>query len=134
MVNDRLDVALAAGCGGVHLREDSLAPSDVRALAPNLLIGASVHDADGARRRADQGAHYLVLAPIFPTPGKGPALGLDLLLELRAELPIPVFALGGIRRSNVGRLLAAGVTDLAGIGLFASGAPAVGRLRRSAAG
>src|SRR5439155_20958069 len=71
LVNDRVDVALAAGAAGVHLPERGLAVADARAVAPGLVIGCSRH-APGPV----PGAGLIQLGPIWDTPGKGPPLGL----------------------------------------------------------
>jgi thiamine-phosphate pyrophosphorylase len=75
MVNDRLDVALAAGAHGVHLPERGLAIDVARRLAPGLAIGASRHTVDGAAAAAAAGAQLVQLGPIWDTPHKGPPLG-----------------------------------------------------------
>ncbi|HVK86306.1 MAG TPA: thiamine phosphate synthase [Kofleriaceae bacterium] len=89
-VNDRVDVALAAGAIAVHLPEDGLAVADARALFPRT-IGVSRHAPD-----ADSGADYLHLGPIFPTPSKPgvPALGLDVLAAPHGRTKL--VAIGGI--------------------------------------
>jgi thiamine-phosphate pyrophosphorylase len=94
VVNDRVDVALAAGAHGVHLPENGLAVAEARALlGPGALVGASVHDVAGAQARAD--ADYLVLGPVWDTPGKM-ACGPDGLAAVTAIALGPVFAVGGI--------------------------------------
>ena len=79
MVNDRADVALAAGAYGVHLPERGLSVADVRALGVEV-IGVSRHSLDGVRRALDEGADLIQLGPIWRTPGKGEPLG-PLVLE-----------------------------------------------------
>jgi thiamine-phosphate pyrophosphorylase len=99
LVNDRLDVALAAGASGVQLPERGLPVGDARALAPRpFLVGASRHDLDGARAAAAAGADLIVLGPIWETPGKGAPLGLAALTAARADLPahVELCAIGGI--------------------------------------
>jgi thiamine-phosphate pyrophosphorylase len=94
VVNDRVDVALAAGAHGVHLPETGMAVAEARELlGPGRLVGASVHGEDGARTRAD--ADYLVLGPVWDTPGKT-ACGLGVLSAIAAAVAIPVFAIGGV--------------------------------------
>jgi thiamine-phosphate pyrophosphorylase len=94
-VNDRVDIALAAGADGVHLPERGLSIADARALAPRLAIGCSRHDADGARH-AD-GADLVVLGPIWETPGKPSPIGAG-ALAVRRELParVRLVAIGGV--------------------------------------
>jgi thiamine-phosphate pyrophosphorylase len=89
LVNDRLDVALAAGAAGVHLPERGLALADARAIAPGLVIGCSRHAIDGLRVAAD----LVHLGPIWPTPGKSDPLGPDVLA---AATSAHLVAVGGI--------------------------------------
>ena len=121
IVNDRLDVALAATAAGVHLREDSIAISAARQLAPRqLLVGRSVHGpATAARARV---ADYMIAGSVFETeskPGQPPSLGLD---GLRAVVDVagdcPVWALGGITADRAGKVVACGVSGVAAIGAF----------------
>lgn len=116
LVNDRLDVALAAGAAGVHLRGNSPAPQRLRPLAPSgFLIAVSCHSIDEVVRAEQEGADFTVLSPVFAKPGYAPPLGLAALEQARARVRIPVFALGGITIENAG---ACG--HYAAIGLFAS--------------
>jgi thiamine-phosphate pyrophosphorylase len=91
-VNDRVDVARLAGASGVHLPEAGLPIDVVRALAPELAIGCSRHDADAARAAADAGADLVQLGPCFATPGK-PTLG---LAPLATKIAARLVAVGGI--------------------------------------
>ena len=119
LINDRADVALASGAAGVHLRGHGPAPSTIRAITPpGFLIGVSCHSVDEVRRSADEGASFSVLAPIYPTPGKGPALGLDCLRNAASAVAIPVLALGGITAQRIPECLATGAAGIAGISLF----------------
>lgn len=94
VVNDRVDVALAAAAHGVHLPENGLAVAEARQLlGPGRLIGASVHDVAGATRRAD--ADYLLVGPIWDAPGKA-ARGLGILADVIGAAAVPVLAVGGI--------------------------------------
>ena len=139
LVNDRVDVAWAAGCAGVHLATSSLPVAKARRVAPGLRLGVSTHSLAEARAAERAGADLVVFGPVFPTPSKarfGPPLGVEALLEVTAALAIPVFALGGIRWSNLPTLLAAGVRRIAAISLvFGDGDPAaaVRNVRRLAA-
>src|SRR5262249_25009457 len=98
IVNDRLDVALAAGADGVHLRADSIAIAAARRLAPaGFLIGRSVHSVEEAAQSGD--ADYVVDGTVFPTPSKDAShrlLGIDGLRRLVASTPVPVLAIGGV--------------------------------------
>jgi len=115
LVNDRLDVALAAGAHGVHLRGSSWPVERVRAVVPaGFLIGVSCHAGDGIPAAAD----FAVLSPVFAKPGYAPPLGLERFGELARAAPVPVFALGGVTWENAPACLAAGAAGIAGIRLF----------------
>jgi thiamine-phosphate pyrophosphorylase len=90
-INDRADVALAAGADGVHLPERGLAIAEARALG--LRTGASRHSAESAVAAARDGADVVHLGPIFATPAKPSPLGTD---ALAVRLPVPLIAVGGI--------------------------------------
>jgi thiamine-phosphate pyrophosphorylase len=70
IVNDRVDVALAAGADGVHLGQEDLPVGAVRQIAPHLIIGASTHSLDEALAAQDAGASYVNIGPIFATQTK----------------------------------------------------------------
>src|SRR5215218_1835658 len=93
VVNERLDVALAARAHGVHLRADSAPADRVRAVAPpGFLIGRSVHNVEEAVGAARSGVDYLVAGTVYATPSKppGPLLGLDGLASIAACVAVPV--------------------------------------------
>lgn len=102
VVNDRLDVALAAGAHGVHLPERGLSIESARGIAAargraDLVIGASCHSIEGAHAAARAGADLVQLGPIWESPGKGPPLGPAALAAARAGLsPARLVAVGGI--------------------------------------
>ena len=120
LVNDRLDIALAAGAQGVHLGQSDLDARHARRLAgPGFLIGQSVH-------RPDEIAHvhtlpsgtvdYLGVGPVFPTASKSdaaPALGLEALAALRARTTLRCVAIGGSDTRNAASVWASGVDGLA---------------------
>ena len=119
LINDRADVALAAGAAGVHLRGNAIAPQRLRVIAPvGFLIGVSCHSVEEVRRAAGEGATFAVLAPIFPTPGKGAAFGLGPLEVAVRCVSIPVLALGGVTVDRIPSCLDAGAAGIAGISLF----------------
>ena len=99
VVNNRVDVALALDADGVHLGADDLDVATVRGLAPDLVIGATVRDASGARKAIEAGADYLGLGAIYESPTKegSPVVGLDgIAAVVRAAGEVPVVAIGGI--------------------------------------
>jgi thiamine-phosphate pyrophosphorylase len=126
LVNDRLDVALAAGADGVHLRASSLPVAEARVLLdrlgpPGLLIGASTHSLAEARAAEAGGADFIVCGPVYETPSKliyGPPLGLDRFAEVCRAVSLPVLAIGGIQLENFHEPLLKGAAGIAAIGLF----------------
>jgi len=126
LVNDRADIARAAGCDGVQLTARSLEASVVRrAFGEDFLIGVSTHSLAEARAARDGGADFAVFGPVFDTPSKreyGPPLGLEILREAAHTLsPFPLVAVGGIEEENVAGVLRAGASGVAAIRLFADG-------------
>ncbi len=111
LVNDRADVALAAGARGVHLPARGLSPSDARALGLEW-VGVSAHSAADVARAAREGADFAVFAPVYDTPGKT-ARGEAALAEACRGASIPVLALGGVDETNAARCLAAGARGVA---------------------
>jgi len=119
LLNDRTDVALAAGVHGVHLRSRSVPPFRVRAIAPaDFLIGVSCHSVEDVRQAADEGASFAVLGPISAVAGKSPAVGIQVLAEAARSVTVPVLALGGIRVEHIEACIRAGAAGVAGISLF----------------
>jgi thiamine-phosphate diphosphorylase len=122
LVNDRLDVAVAAGAHGVHLRADSFSARRVRACAPSpFLIGRSVHSIPAAIAAADEGAtDYLIFGTVFETsskPGRA-AAGVAELAAVATVTRLPVLAIGGITSERVNDVMAAGASGVAGISMF----------------
>lgn len=117
IVNERSDVAVAAGADGVHLPRTSLPASVVRrTFASRLLIGVSTHSIDEASMAASSGADYIFYGPIFETPGKGPPVGLESLAAVSDLLQsFPVFALGGVDQHNFKSTVSAGAAGIAAI-------------------
>ena len=119
LVNGRPDVAVAAGAEGVQLPEDGLPVAEVKRAWPGLVVGASRHSVDGARRAEAEGADFVLLGPIFATPGKEErALGLGPLAEAARALRIPVHAVGGVGAGNARQVVEAGARGLAAIRAF----------------
>jgi thiamine-phosphate pyrophosphorylase len=115
-VNDRADVALAAGADVLHLGQDDLPMAWARrVLGDGVLLGRSTHDLDQARRAVAEPWDYLAVGPVWPTatkPGR-PAVGTGLLRAV-ADLapPVPWFAIGGIDPHNLDQVTAAGATRI----------------------
>ena len=129
-INDRLDVALAANAGGVHLGEKSL-PLEVVAgwrrysVRTDFQIGVSCHSLESALAAEAGGADYIFFGPVFATPSKaafGAPQGIDRLRVVCASLKIPVLAIGGVNIENARDCLAAGASGIAAIRLFQNAA------------
>lgn len=118
-VNDRADVALAAGAAGVHLGADDLDPVRVRSISPSeFLIGASVGTADEAKRVLGAEVDYWSIGAIYHTDTKrdaGAPIGTEGFRKLAALAPVgmPVIAIGGISRSNIADIMRAGAIGVA---------------------
>jgi thiamine-phosphate pyrophosphorylase len=125
VVNDRLDVALAAGAAGVHLRAASFAAADVRQLSPpGFIVGRSVHnEEEAAAAEAAGGCDYLTFGTVFHSASKAAghhAAGLTALRSVCARVRLPVLAIGGIGLSRVADVAAAGAAGIAAIALFST--------------
>jgi thiamine-phosphate diphosphorylase len=123
LVNDRFDVALAAGAHGVHLPGHGFSAPRVRAVAPGgFLIGRSVHHASEAARVAEEGGlDYIVFGTVFPTASKAgvaPA-GVKGLAAAVAAVTLPVLAIGGVTLQRAPEIARAGAAGVAAIGMFA---------------
>jgi thiamine-phosphate diphosphorylase len=124
LVNDRADVALAAGAHGVHLRADSIGATAARGLVgEHGMIGRSIHAAEEADLvvRAG-GADYLIFGSMHQTPSKASGHSVatfdDLHAACRAAAGIPVLAIGGMTVERAAAVARAGAAGIAGIGLF----------------
>ena len=130
-VNDRLDIALAAGADGVQLRRDSLDPRDARRLNPAWLIGVSVHDLTQARAACAERPDYLLVGPVFATATHpdAPPLGLERLAEI-VLLGLPVIAVGGVTAERIPEVTMTGAHGVAAIrALWDSADPAAAARR-----
>lgn len=117
IVDDRLDVALAAGADGVHLGADDLSVADARRVAPHLVIGATCRDADAVERAAADGATYAGFGPVFATTSKAGLphpLGVEGIRGAAGVLPL--VAIGGIDAARARQCRAAGAHGVAVIG------------------
>ena len=129
VVNDRADVALAAGADGVQRTHASLPVSALRGITPpGFLVGASVHSEGEARDAAAQGADFIVFGPVYDTASKrryGPPQGLAALEAVTHAVDRPVLAVGGLTPERVPEVLAAGAAGVAVIGaIYAAARPA----------
>jgi thiamine-phosphate pyrophosphorylase len=133
LINSRVDVAIACGADGVHLRSDDISPGVVRDLWKQSavdgerenrppLIGISCHTQAEIAEARSQGADFAVFAPVFEKRGMPEAYpgGLDALRK-GCQDRLPVLALGGITIENARSCLEAGAAGIAGIRLFQQG-------------
>lgn len=122
VVNERCDVALAAGAHGVHLRADSFAASRVRSIVPaDFLVGRSVHTLDEALAAEREGADYLLFGTVFPSPSKAGGhrvAGLEALREACSGVRCPVIAIGGITDAGADAVVRSGAAGVAAISYF----------------
>ena len=116
IVNDRIDLALAAGADGVHLGQGDLPPQLARRLlGPERLIGRSTHQLSQLQQAVADGCDYVGVGPVHATPtkpGREP-VGLDYVRQAAVESPIPFFAIGGIELANLAAVRAAGAARVA---------------------
>jgi thiamine-phosphate pyrophosphorylase len=120
VVNDRLDVALACGADGVHLRGDSIATDAARQIAPaGFLVGRSVHRVQEALTAG--AADYLIAGTVFPSASKGAShtlIGVGGLRTIASSTRIPVLAIGGLAAANLAEAAEAGAAGCAAVDLF----------------
>lgn len=120
LVNDRVDLALAAAADGVHLGADDLPVEVARALSrPGFLIGGTARDPATGRRLVAQGADYLGVGPVWATTSKTALpdpIGLDGLRAVAGSVEVPVVAISGINAGRIPAALAAGAAGVAVIG------------------
>lgn len=126
LVNDRVDIALAAGAAGVQLRGDSVDASRVRAMVPHgFVIGRSIHEP--AEAAAARDCDFLVFGTVFPTAGKAPGhrfAGVDLLRDVCGRSMVPGLAIGGVDETNARTVANAGAAGVAAVGIFMAARPA----------
>ncbi len=111
ILDDRVDIALAADADGVHLGRSDLPLEAAQRIAPELLLGASTHTLEQALDAQERQADYINIGPIFPTKTKtatAAPVGPELIAEIRPRLRIPFTCMGGIKTDNVDRVLEQG--------------------------
>jgi thiamine-phosphate pyrophosphorylase len=117
MVNDRADVALIAGAGGVHLGQTDLPPQEARrVLGEGRIVGLSTHNLQQALLADALPVDYIAVGPIFPTSTKDnpdPVVGLEDLAKICRAVQKPVVAIGGVRLENAEQVLNAGAVSIA---------------------
>jgi thiamine-phosphate pyrophosphorylase len=111
LINDRVDVAQAAGADGVHLPENGVPTAMARwILGRHTIIGKSVHSVEAAKQAERDGADFVQFGTVFASSAKKDVepVGLDVLQEVAAAVSIPVLAVGGVTADNAGKVIEAG--------------------------
>ena len=116
-INDRVDIALSVEADGVHLGQNSIPPHAVRKIAKGkFMIGVSAHSIEEAKQAEEGGADFITLGPVYKTPSKlkyGQPLGVDIIRKAKAEISIPVFAIGGVKQFRIKEVMDAGADGIA---------------------
>lgn len=126
LVNSRIDIAIAAGADGVHLRSQDISASEARSIFSHagqsaVVIAVSCHSRTEVESAYSHGADFVVLGPIFESHSGSSPLGVKTLRAICKHLPLPIFALGGVTEGNTGECMKAGAAGVAGIRLFQQG-------------
>ncbi len=119
VINDRPDIAYAAGADGVHLGQDDFPAGAAKNIFPGLILGVSVENASQAILAENSGADYLGLGPVFRTKSKidaGDLLKPEEIISVCNAVDIPVIAIGGIKASGIKKLAPSGIAGAAVIG------------------
>ena len=116
IVDDRVDIAMAAGADGVHLGQDDFPLKEAKKLAPEMLFGVSTHNAQEIRTALADNCSYLNIGPVFPTRTKSVAcgdLGLEKAEELKTLVSCPFSVMGGIKEHHLSMLCSKGFRHIA---------------------
>jgi thiamine-phosphate pyrophosphorylase len=116
IINDYIDIAKIVNSDGIHLGQDDLPPAIARKLlGKDKIIGVSCHNLNQAIQAQKNGANYISIGPIFPTPIKPEYkdTGLNLIKMVSEKIRIPFFAIGGIDENNLSRVLSSGAKRVA---------------------
>jgi thiamine-phosphate pyrophosphorylase len=117
IMNDRADLCLAAGLGGVHVGQEDLSPASVRNIVgPGRWVGVSTHNPDQVREANGWPVDYVALGPVFATTSKAnpdPVIGLEGVRLARSLTSKPLVAIGGITRENCREVVQAGADSVA---------------------
>lgn len=126
ILNDDPDLAVKLGADGVHVGQDMSTREARKIIGDKLILGKTTHNLEQGRQAIIDGADYISVGPVYPTPTKPgrPAVGLEYIREASANLDIPFVAIGGIDLSNIDAVLAAGAKTV-GIVRAAPDAPAL---------
>jgi thiamine-phosphate pyrophosphorylase len=117
IVNDRIDIAIAADADGVHLGQDDFPiPLARKLMGDDKIIGGSAGDIKEALKCIEEGVDYIGFGPVYPTLSKddaGPATGIEAMMSLLKVVTIPVIAIGGVNSGNIPAIISAGAHGIA---------------------
>ena len=115
IINDYIDVAIEVDADGVHLGQEDFSIEEARKIAPDLIIGSSSHNLDEALKAQSNGADYVNIGPIFPTGTKQhlKVVGVEMIKEIVPHLHIPFTVMGGIKITNINKVLQTGAEKIA---------------------
>ena len=116
IIDDRLDIAMAANADGVHLGQEDFPLTEAKKLAPELFFGVSTHNQEEILKALADGCSYLNIGPMFPTQTKSVAcgaLGLEKIEELKSLVTCPFSVMGGIKEHHLEMLCAKGFKHIA---------------------
>ncbi|MBR2508272.1 MAG: thiamine phosphate synthase [Lentisphaeria bacterium] len=116
IIDDRLDIAMAANADGVHLGQEDFPLAEAKKLAPELFFGVSTHNQEEILKALADGCSYLNIGPMFPTQTKSVAcgaLGLEKIEELKSLVTCPFSVMGGIKEHHLEMLCAKGFKHIA---------------------
>jgi thiamine-phosphate pyrophosphorylase len=117
-INSRVDIAAILKLDGVHLPSKSIPILAIKHRFPDLMVGKSCHSVEDIIKAQEEGSDYVYISPIFKVEGKGQPIGIEGLKEVLKVSKIPVYALGGINKSNYEEVIKTGVYGIAGIRFF----------------
>lgn len=116
IVNDNVDIAIACNADGIHVGQEDMAAGEVRRrVGEGMILGVSVHTVKEALEAVRNGADYLGLGAVFPTSTKTDADQMtdETIRAIRSAVDVPIVAIGGINKENIGRLSGSGVDGVA---------------------
>ncbi len=115
LIDDRIDIALATDCDGVHLGQDDIPYHIARKILPNKIIGISTHSLEQVKIATGLKPNYIGFGPVYKTPTKkipDPVVGVNLLKQALKICPLPIVAIGGIDENNIQEVLNIGVKNV----------------------
>lgn len=117
IVNDRVDISIAADADGVHLGQDDFPiPLARKLLGESRIIGGSAATLEQAQKCLSEGADYVGYGPVYPTtskPDAAPVTGIDLLKQVVKAIPLPIIAIGGVSPENTPEVMKTGAHGIA---------------------